>query len=91
MGKPGHGPTEKGLRCVHRAGPEGRHRFPAPGPKMCLVIDEERRPELACQLGHIAASDGELSGLVEKCLANNMEQGDIKKAVTTWRADYWRA
>lgn len=37
------------------------------------------------------ASDGELTGLVGKCLANNWGTGDIKKAVVTWRADYWRA
>lgn len=36
------------------------------------------------------ASDAELPGLVDKSLANNWERADIKKAIGTWRADYWR-
>ncbi len=37
------------------------------------------------------APDGELPVLVEKCLAGSFQkQGDIKKAIVNWRADYFR-
>jgi hypothetical protein len=36
------------------------------------------------------ASDGELTGLVEKALSEKLSRADIKKAIHTWRADYWR-
>jgi len=36
------------------------------------------------------ASDGELPELVEQCLAKNMANADIKKAIKSWRADYFR-
>lgn len=36
------------------------------------------------------ASDGECKDLVEKTLASNMSNGDIKKAISQWRGDYWR-
>ena len=36
------------------------------------------------------ASDGEVAGLVEKTLANNMAPKQIKEAIVTWRPDYFR-
>ena len=36
------------------------------------------------------ASDGELAGLAQKALDNKMSNGDIKKAIVTWRADTFR-
>ncbi len=36
------------------------------------------------------ASDAELAGLVEKALANNMDNKSIKQAIQNWRPDYWR-
>jgi len=36
------------------------------------------------------ASDGEVPGLVEKALKDNMKPADIKKAVVVWRADLFR-
>jgi len=36
------------------------------------------------------ASDGEVSGLVEKTLAGNWDQKHIKKEIKNWRPDNWR-
>jgi len=36
------------------------------------------------------ASDGELTGLVERALSEKLSRADIKKAIHTWRPDYWR-
>ncbi len=36
------------------------------------------------------ASDAEVTALVEKALAEKMQQRDIKKAIVTWRADTFR-
>lgn len=36
------------------------------------------------------ASDAELPGLVTKALASNMASKDIKRAIVTWRADWFR-
>jgi hypothetical protein len=36
------------------------------------------------------ASDGELPGLVEKTLKNNLAPKAIKEAIQSWRPDYWR-
>ncbi len=36
------------------------------------------------------ASDGELSGLVEKTLSGKLDSKQIKSAITNWRPDYWR-
>jgi hypothetical protein len=36
------------------------------------------------------ASDAELPALAEKTLAGKLAGADIKKAIVTWRPDYWR-
>lgn len=36
------------------------------------------------------ASDGELPALVDKTLASNLGNRDIKKAIVNWRADFFR-
>jgi hypothetical protein len=36
------------------------------------------------------ASDAEVSKLAERALSEKLSQGDIKKAIQTWRPDYWR-
>jgi hypothetical protein len=36
------------------------------------------------------ASDAELPGLVEKTLSGKLSSGEIKKAIVTWRPDYFR-
>ena len=36
------------------------------------------------------ASDGEVPGLVQRALTENLSPADIKKAVRSWRGDYWR-
>ncbi len=36
------------------------------------------------------ASDGEVVGLAERSLAQNLRPADIKKAIQHWRPDYWR-
>jgi hypothetical protein len=36
------------------------------------------------------ASDGEIPGLVQRVLTENLSRADIKKNIKTWRPDYWR-
>jgi hypothetical protein len=36
------------------------------------------------------ACDLEVAALTQKALAENLSNADIKKAVVTWRPDYWR-
>jgi uncharacterized protein DUF6526 len=36
------------------------------------------------------ASDEEVAALAQRAATENMSRGDIKKAVRTWRPDYWR-
>ena len=36
------------------------------------------------------ASDAEVAKLVERALAEKLSRADIKKAIQTWRPDYWR-
>jgi hypothetical protein len=36
------------------------------------------------------ASDGELPKLAERALNEKLSRDDIKKAIQTWRPDYWR-
>ena len=41
-------------------------------------------------IGMRFASDGELSGLVEKSLAGKWSRKEVKQAIQTWRPDNWR-
>ena len=50
-------------------------------------IGELTEPQL---IGLRFACDTEIPSLVEKVLASNMPQRDIKQAVTTWRPDFFR-
>jgi hypothetical protein len=36
------------------------------------------------------ASDAEAPKLAERALAEKLSRADIKKAIQTWRPDYWR-
>jgi hypothetical protein len=36
------------------------------------------------------ASDAEVSKLAERALSEKLSRADIKKAIQTWRPDYWR-
>lgn len=36
------------------------------------------------------ASDGEVTGLVEKTLAGNLDRKAIKQSIRVWRPDFWR-
>src|SRR5258708_32147016 len=36
------------------------------------------------------ASDQEIPGLVQRALSESLSRADIKKAIQTWRPDYWR-
>ena len=36
------------------------------------------------------ASDAELPGLADKTLSSKLSGAEIKKAIATWRPDYWR-
>jgi hypothetical protein len=51
-----------------------------------------RIPELTERqlIGLRFASDTELPKLAERALSEKLSQADIKKAIQTWRPDYWR-
>jgi hypothetical protein len=36
------------------------------------------------------ASDGEVAALAQRALAEKLSKAEIKKAIQTWRPDYWR-
>jgi hypothetical protein len=36
------------------------------------------------------ASDAEVPALAERALSEKLSRADIKKAIQTWRPDYWR-
>ena len=50
-------------------------------------IPELTEPQL---VGLRFAPDGELPGLCEKALRENLSRDDVKKSVQSWRPDYWR-
>lgn len=63
--------------------------------RLATVLPESLRsriPELTeTQLiGLRFAADGELPGLCEKALSENLSRRDVKKSIQSWRPDYWR-
>lgn len=36
------------------------------------------------------ASDGEVSALAARCVSEKLPRKEVKKAIQTWRPDYWR-
>jgi len=63
--------------------------------RLATVLPESLRsriPELTeTQLiGLRFAPDGELPGLCEKALSQNLSRDGVKKSIQNWRPDYWR-
>jgi len=63
--------------------------------RLAIVLAEPLRsriPELTeAQLIALRfASDAEVPKLAERALTEKLSQTDIKKAIQTWRPDYWR-
>jgi hypothetical protein len=54
---------------------------------MCLRIPQLTEDQL---IALRFASDGEVANLAERALAEKLSRADIKKAIQTWRPDYWR-
>jgi hypothetical protein len=64
-----------------------------------LRLKELLSPELQRNIGKLSedqlialrfASDGELPGLVAKCLQDNLTRKQIKQSIQTWKPDFWR-
>ena len=67
MGESGHGQAEEGLGGVDDvAVAERRDRLPAAGPEVVLVVDEQRRAELAGQVEGVAAADEQLAAASDR-------------------------
>jgi hypothetical protein len=63
--------------------------------RLAALLPDSVRPQIAKlredQLVALRfASDGEVPVLVEQTLSANLSRADIKKAIKTWRPDYWR-
>jgi hypothetical protein len=67
---------------------EERLRLATLAPGMRGRIEELSEPQL---IGLRFACDAEAPALAERALKEKLACGDIKKAVVSWRADYWRA
>lgn len=69
--------------------------------EMRLRLQQVLPPALAARTGDLRvrqliglrfASDAELPGLVERCLAGELQgSNDVKKAITSWQPDWFRA
>jgi len=59
---------------------------------LCSEPLRSRIPELTegQLIGLRFASDAEVPKLAERALAEKLSRADIKKAIQTWRPDYWR-
>lgn len=63
--------------------------------RLAMLLPEPLRariPELTegQLIGLRFASDAEVPKLVERALSEKLSRDDIKKAIQTWRPDYWR-
>jgi Family of unknown function (DUF6526) len=63
--------------------------------RLAALLPDSQRSEIArlTERQLIAlrfASDAEIPILVEQSLSSNLAHADIKKAIKTWRPDYWR-
>jgi hypothetical protein len=63
--------------------------------RLASLLPEAQRPLIAklteTQLvGLRFASDEEVAALAQRAVTENLSRADIKKAVRTWRPDYWR-
>lgn len=63
--------------------------------RLAMLLAESLRsriPELTEDqlIGLRFASDAEVAKLVERALNEKLSRADIKKAIQTWRPDYWR-
>lgn len=63
--------------------------------RLAALLSDSQRPQIArlTERQLIAlrfASDEEIPILVEQTLSANLASADIKKAIKTWRPDYWR-
>ncbi len=59
---------------------------------LCSEPLRSRLPELTEDqlIGLRFASDAEVPKLAERALSEKLSRADIKKAIQTWRPDYWR-
>jgi hypothetical protein len=63
--------------------------------RLAALLPSTQHPQIARLsedqlIGLRFASDEEAPALVQKTLTENLKRGDIKKAIRTWRPDYWR-
>jgi hypothetical protein len=63
--------------------------------RLASLLPEAQRPQISKLtegqlIGLRFASDGEVAALAQRAVTENLSRGNIKKAITNWRPDYWR-